>query len=132
MTQRPDDDLQAAFQVERATERRRAPTYIDVAAGRRSLRRRPARGVRWLFLSGALATAVAGWWLVGKGRSARELELARRVMVYSSPTAFLLQTPRLSLVDSLPRFGTSVPGSPLRALDPGGPLGPPLTRSPRS
>ncbi len=131
MTQRPDDDLHAAFQVERAAERRRVPTYMDVAAGRRSTRRRPARGVRWLLLSGALATVVAGFWLAGQTRSARELELARRVMVSSSPTAFLLQTPRLSLVDSLPRLGKSVPGSPLRALDPGGPLGPPLTRSPR-
>jgi len=131
MTQRPDDDLHAPFQAERAAERRRAPTYIDVVVGRRSLPRRAARGVRWLLLSGALATVVGGFWLAGQARSARELELARRVMVSSSPTAFLLQVPRLSLVDSLPRLGKSVPGSPLRALDPGGPLGPPLTRSPR-
>ena len=130
MTQRPDDDLRAAFQAKRAAEYSRIPSYIDVAAGRPSVRR-PAHRVRWLVLSGALATAVAGLWLADGARSARELELARRVMVSSSPTAFLLQTPRLSLVDSIPRFGTSVPGSPLRALDPGGPLGPPLTRSPR-
>jgi hypothetical protein len=130
MTQGPDDDLHAEFQAERAAEHSRVPTYIDVAAGRPPLRR-PAHRVRWLVLSGALATVVGGWWFADGPRSARELELARRVMVSSSPTAFLLQTPRLSLLDSIPRFGRSVPGSPLRALDPGGPLGPPLTRSPR-
>jgi hypothetical protein len=128
---RCDEDLHAAFQAERVAERGRVPSYVDVAAGRGEPRRRRARRIRWLLLSGALATVVAGFWLAGRTRSARELELARRVMATSNPTGFLLETPHLSLLDSIPRFGMSVPGSPLRALDPGGPLGPPLTGSPR-
>lgn len=129
MTERPAQDLHAAFQAERAADRLRAPSYIEVVAGRGVQRPRPARRLRWLVLSGALATAVAGLWLVRQVQVARELELARRVMATASPTAFLLEQPRLSLLDSIPRFGTSVPGSPFRALDPGGPLGPPPIRS---
>lgn len=120
----PDEDLHAAFQAQRAAERRRTPAYAAVAA-------RPVHRVPWLLLSGALATVVAGFWLTHQASSTRDLEFARRVMAWKSPTASLLPAASLSLIDSIPRFGISVPGSALRALDPGGPLGPPLTRSPR-
>jgi hypothetical protein len=128
--QQPDEDLHAAFQSERAVERGRVPPYAVVAAGRAGVRQRRPRRIRWLLVSGALATLVAGFWLVLQAISAREIDLARRVMAGKSSTGFLLEGPSISLLDSIPRFGMSVPGSPLRALDPGGPLGPPLTRSP--
>jgi len=126
----PDDrELRAAFQAQRAAERERAPGYSRVIAGRGMARRRP----RGLLLAGALAvlTLVAVLLLV-PSRAARELAAARRVMAWESPTAFLLPASTPPLLDSLPRFGYSVPGSALRALDPGGPLGPSLTRSPGS
>lgn len=127
----PDDDLQAAFQAERAAERRRAPSYPAVSAGRSRARRPRVRRARRLLLTGALVAVLAGIGITLRIQATRELELARGVMAVKSPTAFLLITPDNSLLDSIPRFGRSVPGSPLRALDPGGPLGPPLERSPR-
>jgi hypothetical protein len=129
-SQRPDEDLHAAFQAERAAERRRVPSYAMVAAGRIAARPRPATKAGWLLLGGALAAVVSGLWLVHQAKAAHELELARSVMEVESPTSSLLPPPS-SLLDSIPRLGHSVPGSPLRSLDPGGPLGPPLTRSPR-
>jgi hypothetical protein len=126
----PDDDLQAAFQAQRAAERRRAPSY-PAGSGRSRARRPRAHRARRLLLTGALAAALGGIAITLRIQASRELELARGVMAVKSPTAFLLETPDNSLLDSIPRFGRSVPGSPLRALDPGGPLGPPLERSPR-
>ena len=128
--QRPDEDLHAAFQAERAAERRRAPSYTRVTAGS-AARRHPAPNLRWLLLGAALAAVFAGLWFRHQAAPARELELARRVMEVESPTSVLLPAPS-SLIDSIPQLGHSVAGSPLRSLDPGGPLGPSLTRSPRT
>jgi hypothetical protein len=125
--QRPDDDLHAAFQAERAVERGAVPPYAILAAGRP---RRPARRVSRLLLAGAVAAASVGIMLLRGASPHRQIDVARRMMVNESPTDFLLETVGSALLDSVPRFGMSVPGSPLRALDPGGPLGPPLTRSP--
>jgi len=125
----PDDDLHAAFQAERAAEHPRVPSYAMVARGK--AKHRPAPKTRWLRLSGAVAVVVIGIALVLLSQSNRDIERARRVMEGESPTASLLPAPSVSLLDSIPRFGSSVLGSPLRSLDPGGPLGPPLSRSPR-
>jgi hypothetical protein len=129
--QRPDEDLHAAFQAERAAERRRVPAYAMVAAGSAAARHHPAPKTRWLLLSGAVAAVVTGLWLAHQAKAAHELDLARSVMEVESATSSLLP-PSYSLIDSIPRLGHSVPGSPLRSLDPGGPLGPSLTRSPRT
>lgn len=125
--QRPDEDLGAVFQAQRAAERAGTPSYARIARG--SIRPRPGFEIRWLLLSGALTAIVAGVWLIHRTNVARELELARSVMHLESPTASLLTPPSLSLLDSIPRIGVSVPGSPLRALDPGGPLAASLSRS---
>jgi hypothetical protein len=51
-----------------------------------------------------------------------------------SPTAtrFLLELPLAGLPSSAPVPGRSPEGSPLRVLDPGGPLGPPVNLSRRT
>lgn len=127
-----DRHLHAAFQAARATERARTPAFSRVVAGRDPGSGRRVRAPAWLLAGAATAAGVIlVLLLLPRSDSARdELELARRLMAWRSPTAFLLKTPETPLLDSVPRFGFSVPGSPLRALDPGGPLGPPLTRSP--
>ncbi|HEV8599753.1 MAG TPA: hypothetical protein VGQ69_10365 [Gemmatimonadales bacterium] len=131
---RPDLDLRELFQAVRVAERPHAPPYALVAASRRagSGLRAPLR--RSLLPAAAAAAGLVLLWLLLRRSelAAGDLEMARRVMAWQSPTAFLLESSTTARLVAIPRIGASVPGSPLRALDPGGPLGPPLTRSPRS
>ncbi len=126
----PDDDLRDAFQAARETERPDTPPFARVLAGRPRRRRTL---IPWVLAAGA---AAAGVLLVAKatrpdGGTAAELELARRVMETPSATGFLLKLPLAGLPSSAPVPGRSPEGSPLRVLDPGGPLGPPVTLSRR-
>lgn len=128
-----DRRLHDAFQSQRAAERGAAPPFGRVLARPGPKRRRGAIPAL-LAIGGAAALLVAA--VVSRGRgsgSARELEMARQVMAWRSPTDFLLPAPAPGLFSSVPRIGQAPAGSPLQALDPGSPLGPPvLPRSPRS
>ena len=100
---------------------------LPKTASRRPERRRAA--IRWVVAAGAVAAVVLA---VGRairpeaGVSQADIELARRVTAWKSPTAFLLDRPLAGLPSSAPVPGRSPDGSPLRVLDPGGPLGPPV------
>lgn len=128
-----DHDLRRVFRAARDAERSHAPPFRRVLDGRP---RRPRRSV---LVPGLLAlgcaAAVAGMVVVLRppASPAADLELARRVMAWRSPTDFLLPANAPGLLSSVPRIGQAPSGSPLRALDPGNVLGPPLLlRSPRS
>jgi hypothetical protein len=74
---------------------------------------------------------VAGARLWRAGVEHRELQLARQVMEWRSPTDALLALPLVGLPSRSPAPGVSPEGSPLGAFDPGAPLGPTSTvRSP--
>jgi len=128
-----DRDLHEAFQASRSAERAAAPPFRRVLRGRAGPGR--ARGqVRGLLLAGGgAALVIMAVLLARSGRSESELEVARRVMTWRSPTDFLLPANAAGLLSFVPRIGEAPAGSPLQALDPGSVLGPPiLTRSPRS
>ncbi len=126
--------LHEAFQASRASERAEAPLFGRVVAGRAGgppRRRRVVSGL--LALGGALALLVLAIRTRGRAEPARDLELAREVMAWRSATDFLLPASMPGLFSPVPRLGEAPAGSPLRALDPGSALGPPvLPRSPRS
>jgi len=130
-----DRQLHEAFQASRAAERAKAPPFGGVLTGRgpgAGRRRGVVPGL--MVLGGALAALVVAM-LFRSSRSdpVLELELARQVMAWRSPTDFLLPASVPGLLSSVPRIGEAPVGSPLRALDPGSELGPPiLPRSPRS
>ena len=127
MTTLDDDrDLRDAFRAAREAERHDAPPFARVLA-RRPRPRNTALG--WVLAAGVTAAGVV---LVSKAvRSPKgppdALELARQVSSWRSPTEFLLQVSGAELLANPPRLGEGPAGSPLRALDPGGPLGPPVT-----
>lgn len=128
-----DRDLHEAFQASRAAERAEAPPFRRVLRGRAGpgRTRGPIRGL--LLVGGAAALVVMVVLLSRPEKSEPELELARRVMAWRSPTDFLLPADAPGLLSFVPRIGEAPAGSPLQALDPGGVLGPPiLSRSPRS
>jgi hypothetical protein len=126
-----DRDLYEAFQAARTSERAAAPAFRRVLAGRAGARRRSL--VPGLFAAGG-AVALVGWLVLNRpGRPDADLELARRVMAWKSPTDFLVPADSPGLLSFVPRIGQAPAGSPFQALDPGGVLGPTvLTRSPRS
>jgi hypothetical protein len=128
-----DQRLHEAFQATRAAERAAVPPFGRVLAGR--ARRRGPRGLvsGLLATGGAIAVVLIAVWFRGRSNPAQELELARQVMAWKSPTDFLLPAAVPGLLSSVPRIGEAPAGSPLQALDPGSVLGPPiLSRSPRS
>ncbi len=129
-----DHRLHEAFQASRASERADAPPFGRVVAGRvRGTGRR--RGVVPGLITAGGAIAVLTIAVLSRGRPdpTEELELARRVMAWRSPTDFLLPAAVPGLLSTVPRIGEAPLGSPLQALDPGRVLGPPiLQRSPRS
>jgi hypothetical protein len=119
-----DRDLHEAFQAARSAERAAPPPFRRVLEGRTGTRRKPSLVPRLLLLTVLLD---------GPGEPVSELELARRVMAWRSPTDFLLPANAPGLLSFVPRIGAAPAGSPLQVLDPGSILGPPiLTRSPRS
>lgn len=127
-----DRELRAAFAAERAAERgSRMPDFGF-------LRRRPPKPRRSAMALPALVFTglLLGVLLLSRLRSGdrqTDLELARDVMSWRAPTDFLLPTPDPALLAPAPRFDQSPEGSPLKALDRGGSLGPPPTpRSPGS
>lgn len=128
-----DDErlLREAFRAQRVVERAGAPGFRSVLEGRR------ARGRRSLPVPvlGVVVTALAVLGLAVRRSEARrsELELARQVMQWRSPTEFLLPAAVPGLAPLVSRIDEAPAGSPLKALDQGGALAPPLTaRSPRS
>jgi hypothetical protein len=127
-------DLLDIFRAARAVERPDAPPFRRVVEGRSpNTRRRRALVPGLLLAGGAIAVVVAMTRLGRTPDSSRELELARRVMAWRSPTEFLLPASQSGLLSSVPRIGAAPPGSPLEALDPGNTLGPRFPiRSPRS
>ncbi len=131
-----DDEhgLREAFQAQRAVERADAPPFGRVVAGRvrgAGRRRRLIPGL--IAVGGAIAVLMIAILSRGQSDPARDLELARQVMTWRSPTDFLLPASVAGLLGSVPRIGEAPAGSPLQALDPGSELGPPiLPRSPRS
>ena len=127
-----DRRLHGAFQAERVSERADTPPFGRVVAGRIRLASRGRRLVSGLI---AVTGAIAVFIVLSRGQSnpGKDLELARNVMAWRSPTDFLLPASVPGLLTSVPRIGAAPAGSPLQALDPGSVLGPPeLPRSPRS
>ena len=127
-----DRDLRTAFEALRSADLGGTPSFRRVAE---RWSRGPARrgGPAW----GVVFAAVA-LFLVGLGplrtalRTRAELRMARQVMVWRSPTEFLLDSRASDSISTIPAIGRSVAGSPLRALDPGGALEPSaLSRSPQ-
>ena len=127
-----DQHLHEAFQASRAAERADAPPFRRVMTGRAPAGRRsmiPAL----LVIGGAITVVVATIVLRSGPDPAQDLELARQVMAWRSPTDFLLPATVPGLLSTVPRIGEAPAGSPFQALDPGNVLGPPvLPRSPRS
>jgi hypothetical protein len=129
-----DDErrLREAFQTQRAVERARSPGFGSVLKGR------PAPTHRSFVVPTLGGVVFAGLVVLGvsiRRAEARraELELARQVMSWRGPTEFLLPAAVPGLLPSVPRIDEAPAGSPLKALDNGGALGPPITaRSPRS
>jgi hypothetical protein len=126
-----DPGLHEIFQAERAAQRAGVPPFARVRAGR--VRRRSRRLIPGLLAAGgALAALAIALRVHARSEPMRDLELARQVMAWRSNTDFLLPASP-GLLTSVPRIGHAPSGSPLEALDPGSPLGPPeLPRSPRS
>ncbi len=129
-----DRDLLQAFRAARAEGRSGAPPFRRVVEGRRpDARRRRALIPGLLVAGGTIAGVLLVTRLARAPDSAAELELARRVMAWRSPTEFLLPASQSGLLSAVPRIGAAPPGSPLEALDPGNTLGPRFpVRSPRS
>ena len=125
-----DRDLEHAFRSLREAERREAPGFRRVVEGRVEARRAWPPVLGWLAAGSAVAVALL-FVLPARSRSA-ELELAREVLAWRSPTDFLLPPSIPDVLTSVPDLRRAVAGSPLVALDPGGELGPPATsRSPQ-
>ncbi len=128
-----DQRLHDAFQASRVAERAEAPPFARVLAGRRP---KPRRDAAPALIAAGMALVLLTVAILSRGRGpnpAGDLELARQVMAWRSPTDFLLPASAPGLLSSVPRIGEAPAGSPLQALDPGGTLGPPvLSRSPRS
>ncbi len=129
-----DGDLRQAFRAARAEDRSGAPPFRRVVeGGRPDARRRRALIPGLLVAGGAIAGVLIVARLARAPDSGSELELARRVMAWRSPTEFLLPARQAGLLSAVPRIGAAPPGSPLEALDPGNTLGPQFpVRSPRS
>jgi hypothetical protein len=129
-----DHDLRDIFRAARTVERPGAPPFRRVVEGRSpNTRRRRALVPGLLLVGGAIAVVLALFRLGRTPDSGQELELARRVMAWRSPTEFLVPPSQSGLLSSVPRIGAAPPGSPLEALDPGNTLGPRFrVRSPRS
>lgn len=126
---RHDPELHALFQAARAAEHDATPPFTRALTGRRppaSPRGRPA--LAWSLGGGGVLAALLLVVLALRSRTPAGGDAAHPLSEWRSPTAFLLPTPSPS-VSFIPRFERAVPGSPLRALDPGEPLGPPLLRS---
>lgn len=128
-----DDErlLREAFQAQRGMERARATGFRSVLEGRRA----PGRRSLPVPVLGVVVTALAVLGLAIRRSEARrsDLELARQVMQWRSPTEFLLPAAVPGLAPMVSRIDEAPAGSPLKALDQGGALAPPLTgRSPRS
>jgi hypothetical protein len=129
-----DHQLRETFQASRASERADAPSFGRVMAGRdRSAGRRRGLVPGLIAVGGVAVLTIA---VLSRGRRpdpALDLELARKVMAWRSPTDFLLPASVPGLLSSVPRIDQAPAGSPLQALDPGSVLGPPVfPRSPRT
>ena len=125
-----DRDLREAFRARRQAERHDAPPFARVLAGRP---RRRKTALRWVLAAGVVsagAIVVARAFRPG-GAGTDDLELARRLSSWSSPTEFLLRVPGAELLAAPPRLDGAAAGSPLKALDPGGPLGPSIPEGSR-
>ena len=127
-----DGRLREMFQTQRAMERGRAPDFPAARRGRPAPAPRsstvPALAI--VILASLVVMAVS----LRRSETRRaELELARQVMSWRSPTEFLLPDPVPGLVPMVSRIDEAPAGSPLKSLDTGGAFGPPATaRSPRS
>ena len=128
-----DDErrLREAFQAHREVERLQAPGFRRIIAGRSGRR---ARSVIPVLVVVALASLMVLTLSIRKSKARQaELELARQVMSWRSPTEFLLPASVPGLAAPGSRIDEAPSGSPLKVLDKGGALGPPITaRSPRS
>jgi len=129
-----DRDLRALFESARALERGAAPPFARVLAGRSSNPAPRRTALRWVALAGAAAAAVLAVARAIRstgGPTPADLELARQVSSWRSPTEFLLRVPGVDLLSAPPALGRAPAGSPLKALDPGGPLGPSIPHGSR-
>jgi hypothetical protein len=126
-----DDErrLREAFQAHREVERLQAPGFRSIVTGRSG--RRP-RSVIPALVVVAMAGLIVLTLSIRKSEARRaELELARQVMSWRSPTEFLLPASVPGLAAPGFRIDEAPAGSPLKVLDQGGALGPPITpRSP--
>src|SRR6185503_11429529 len=110
-----DDDrrLREAFEIQRAGERTRTPGFRGV------LDRPPKRGPGFPAVSALVVAVILGLAvLIVSIRRAdargEELELARQVMSWRSPTEFLLPVSVPGLLPGVPRIDEAPPGSPLK------------------
>ena len=123
-----DRDLREAFQALRRADLAGTPTFLRVAESRP----RPVGGLRLVWgVAVAVVLLVAAFGpLRAALRTRAELRMARQVMAWRSPTAFLLDAPVSDFLATIPAIGRSPAGSPLHTLDPGGALAPSTQRSP--
>lgn len=129
-----DDErrLREAFQAQREVDRAQVPGFRSIVNGRSGQRpRSSAMPVLAIVLMAGLIVLTVS--IRKSGARQAEIELARQVMSWRSPTEFLLPASVPGLAPSVSRIDEAPAGSPLKALDRGGAFGPPITvRSPRS
>lgn len=126
-----DDErrLREAFQAQREVERLQAPGFRSIVTGRSG--RRPRSAIPALVVV-AMAGLIVLTLSIRKSEVRQaEIELARQVMSWRSPTEFLLPASVAGLGAPDFRIDKAPAGSPLKVLDQGGAFGPPITpRSP--
>ena len=106
-----DDDLREAFAALRREDAARTPTFDALLAGAAGEARRGPRHPLWSV--GGLAVAAAVLVAVIVGVRVRRPAPMPSPMVsleqWTAPTAFLLRTPGLEILETVPRIGGPVP-----------------------
>lgn len=106
-----DDDLWKAFAALRREDATRTPTFEALLAHADGAARRGRRDLLWSV--GGLAVAAAVLVAVIVGVAVRRPAPMPSPMVsleqWTAPTAFLLRTPGLEILETVPRIGSPVP-----------------------
>ncbi|MGQ0703537.1 MAG: hypothetical protein ACT4PM_10440 [Gemmatimonadales bacterium] len=115
---REDREIRVAFEALRQVDRGQAPEFQRILGPRPPFHGQPGKRI-WFVLAGSVAVFALLWLLFDQRLPGRKTQRFEQ-------TAALLSD---SLLQFIPQPGLASPGSPLRALDPGEPLGPSLERS---